>query len=247
MRRGIVGGRRAAHLRHRFARDADLGMDPERPQCGIARRVTLRKRSLRPPPPGQVATLIMPWDCQWDPARETAPRRSRRRRADGRRRMRSSDAPNRSARASASRFFSAARRFAQRPEGGCAHRGEIGMSSDLRDIHRAPQRGAGIPKLDRCHISRAGDRDAEAVRYDHRRGCEKARRLFRLSRVAEPADSRGMRTRDSGRSRPTSAGRSEALAERSAPPVRRATGEDSAPERPVGKLDAMTAAPRSRR
>ena len=87
--------------------------------------------------PGQVATLIIPSDCQWDPAEKhaapiepTAPPAV------------SSSAIKQCGRidpqGQESRAFSRRHRAPRtRPEGGCAHRGEIGLSSDLRNFSRA--------------------------------------------------------------------------------------------------------------
>ena len=141
--------------------------------------------------PGQIATLIIPSDCQWDPAERHAARN----RADG---ASGCAPPTRSSSAAESirkgnrvaLFLGGTGASRTRPEGGCAHRGQVGMSSDMRNVSRATRArrgnaGARSPAL----LSRAGDRDAEGVRYDRHRRRERASRVFRLSRFSQPADS----------------------------------------------------------
>ena len=129
--------------------------------------------------PGQIATLIIPSDCQWDPAERHA---ERNRTAGtsyllvqcGQARGRI-DSQRQSRRALSRRH----RPSRARTEGGCAHRRKVGLSSDLRNVSRATRArcgnaGARSPAL----LSRAGDRDAEAVRYDRPRRCEATRSRF---------------------------------------------------------------------
>ena len=87
--------------------------------------------------PGQVATLIIPSDCQWDPA-ERARRANRAGGAAGGFIERDQASGRIDPQRKESRAFSRRHRASRtRPESGCAHRGEIGMSSDLRNFSRA--------------------------------------------------------------------------------------------------------------
>ena len=96
--------------------------------------------------PGQVATLIIPSDCQWDPAERHAGAD----RADGAATsvFRCDQARGRiDPQGQESRAFPRRHGASRaRTEGGCAHRREIGMSSDLRNVPcstRTRRRDAG--------------------------------------------------------------------------------------------------------
>ena len=84
--------------------------------------------------PGQVATLIIPSDCQWDPAERhaepiepTAPPAVS---SDAIKRAAESIRKGNEGRALSRRHWNSR----TRSEGGCAHRREVGLSSDLRDL-----------------------------------------------------------------------------------------------------------------